>query len=259
VSDSFRDHFSAVAEGYAAYRPRYPDALFDYVAGLAPRRGLAWDCACGNGQATLGLAERFDRVIATDASAAQIAQAAPHPRVVYRVAPAESSGLEATSVDLVTVAQAMHWLDLDRFYAEVRRVLAADGVLAVWTYAKAHLDDPALDGVLQEFYHGTIGPFWPPGRELAETGYRTLPFPFDERTAPPFEMTADWTLAQLLGYVGTWSATGRYVTERGRDPRPDLEVALRLRWGPAGETHRLRWPVGLRVGRIGAADRTGGA
>jgi SAM-dependent methyltransferase len=259
VPPSFHDHFSAIAAGYAAYRPTYPDALFDYLAGVAPRRGLAWDCACGSGQATRSLAERFRRVIATDASAAQIAQTAPDPRVEYREAPADASGIAAASVDLITVAQAMHWLDLDRFYAEVRRVLAPDGLLAVWTYARARLDDASLDAALQEFYEGTVGPFWPPGRELAETGYRTLSFPFEELRPPLFEMACDWTLDQLLGYVGTWSATARYVAERGRDPRDDLRAALAPRWGAPRGARRVRWPLGVRIGRLGAADRGGGA
>lgn len=259
MPEAFRDYFSALAEGYAAYRPRYPAALFDYLAGLIPRRRVAWDCACGSGQATLGLAERFDRVIATDASADQIEHASAHPRVEYRVAPAESSGLDAASVDLITVAQAMHWLDLNRFYGEVRRVLVPGGVLAVWTYAKAHLDGSSIDGVLQEFYDGVVSRYWPVGRELAEAGYRTLPFPFMELPPPTFEMTADWTLDRLLGYVGTWSATARYVAAHGRDPRQDLRAALASRWGSVGSTRRVRWPLGVRVGRLRAADRGAGA
>src|SRR4051812_19118878 len=126
------DHFSRQAAGYSVYRPSYPDALFDFVAGLAPARRRAWDCATGNGQAAVGLARLFESVVATDASAAQIAHAHRHPRVAYRVAPAESSGLEAGTIDLVTVAQAAHWLDLDAFYEEVRRVLVPGGAIALW-------------------------------------------------------------------------------------------------------------------------------
>ncbi|OLC06038.1 MAG: hypothetical protein AUH46_00915 [Gemmatimonadetes bacterium 13_1_40CM_70_15] len=264
---AFRDHFSSVAAGYAAYRPRYPDALFTYLAGLPARRVLAWDCACGSGQATLGLAEHFARVIGTDASAAQLAQAVPHPRIEYRVALAERSGLSSASVDLVTVAQALHWIDPEKFYVEVRRVLApaGAGLLAAWRYPNARLENPGLDDVLQRFYRDTVGPYWPPGRELAETGYRTLPFPFDELTPPPpaFEMTAEWTLDELLGYVGTWSATARYVAARGLDPRGALRAALTPHWGPSDTRQRVRWPLGLRVGRLRPsqepADRAGGA
>jgi len=255
---AFRDHFSPVAAGYAAYRPRYPDALFRYLADLPTRRALAWDCGCGNGQATLGLAAHFDRVIGTDASAAQLAEAAPHPRVEYRVALADQSGLDPGTVDLVTVAQAMHWFDVERFYAEVRHVMAPEGngVLAVWAYPNAVLDDAALDDVLQRFYRDTVGPYWPPGRELAETGYRTLHFPFDEVTPPTFAMTAEWTLEELLGYVGTWSATTRFIADRGEDPRHALREGLTRIWGAPETRHRLRWPLALRVGRVTAPRRT---
>src|SRR5215470_15770711 len=139
----FKDHFSASAAGYATFRPKYPAELFDFVAALPERRRVAWDCATGNGQAALPLAERFDRVVATDASAEQIAHATPHPRVSYGVGLADESGLDGESVDLVTVAQALHWLALDRFFAEVRRVVVEGGVLAVWCYTR-----PVLEGEL---------------------------------------------------------------------------------------------------------------
>src|SRR5262249_32870016 len=130
----FPDHFSKVAADYSIFRPRYPEELFEYLASLAPRRTLAWDCAAGSGQATLGLATRFDAVIATDASAAQLAAAPRHPRIDSRVARAERSDLRSGSVDLAVVAQALHWLMLEPFYDEAHRVLTAGGVLAVWCY-----------------------------------------------------------------------------------------------------------------------------
>ncbi|HEY6066574.1 MAG TPA: class I SAM-dependent methyltransferase, partial [Thermoanaerobaculia bacterium] len=177
---SFPDHFSGVAGAYAEHRPRYPDRLFEWVAGLAPRRELAWDCATGNGQAALGLADHFERVIATDASPAQIAAAVPHPRVEYRVAPAESSGLAAESADVVTVGQALHWFDRPAFYAEVRRVLRPGGVLAAWTYGHCLLGDPSADAAMRRFYSETVGPCWPPERALVDEGYRSIELPFEE-------------------------------------------------------------------------------
>src|SRR5262252_3616974 len=134
TAQKFHDHFSAFASRYADFRPRYPAAIFDYLTTIVPRKSLVWDCACGNGQATVDLAERFDRVIATDASKEQIASATPHPNIEYRVAPAECSGLAAGSIGLVTVAQAIHWFDFERFYAEVNRVLIDNGLIAVWAY-----------------------------------------------------------------------------------------------------------------------------
>src|SRR6478752_7460037 len=130
----FHDHFSGVANRYADFRPHYPAALFDYLATLAPRNSVVWDCACGTGQATLDLAARFDKVIGTDASKEQIASALPHANAEYRVATAEQSGLPDKSVALVTVAQAVHWFDFNKFYAEVNRVLVRHGVIALGTY-----------------------------------------------------------------------------------------------------------------------------
>jgi SAM-dependent methyltransferase len=252
VSAGFADHFSAVADAYAAARPTYPPSLFDHLAAQAPSRAQAWDCAAGNGQATLPLAERFERVTATDASAAQLSKAPAHPRISYRVSSAQESGLPGRSVDLVTVAQALHWLDLAPFYQEVSRVLAPGGVLAVWCYGLQRLDDPEIDRLLEHFYADVVGPYWAPARALVETGYRTVPFPFEELPAPSFEMTHDWRLADLLAYIRTWSATAAYTAARGRDPVVPLGEALASHWGSA-ERRAVRWPLSLRLGRSGRA------
>ncbi len=248
MTADFSDHFSSVAEAYAAARPTYPAALFDYLAGLAPSHAHAWDCAAGNGQATLALAARFARVTATDASAAQLAQAPRHSGVAYREALAQESGLADASVDLVTVAQALHWIDLPRFYQEVARVLVADGVLAVWCYGLQRLDDEALDARLAHFYGSVVGPYWAPERKLVETGYRTVPFPFEELEAPAFEMAQEWLLPELLAYLRTWSATAAFVKAQGVDPVTALAAELEPIWGPTGRRRRVRWPLSLRIG-----------
>ena len=216
---------------------------------------MAWDSGTGSGQAAHGLARHFARVVATDASAAQIAHATPHPRIEYRVVAAERSGLADRSVALAAAAQALHWFDIPAFFAEVRRVLAPDGVIAVWCY---HLLEvaPALDAIIGRFYHDTVGPFWPQERRLVETGYRTVAFPFEELPVPAFTMEQPMTLAALGGYVRTWSATLRYVEARGRDPVDGLLEELKPHWGDPG-THRLvRWPLAVRTG---VAQRKGAA
>ncbi|HUR95786.1 MAG TPA: class I SAM-dependent methyltransferase [Gemmatimonadales bacterium] len=245
----FADHFSAVARSYAAARPTYPPALFDFLATLAPGRHHAWDCAAGSGQATLELAARFEAVTATDASAAQLQQAPPHPRVQYRVATAERSGLPDGSTDLVTVAQAVHWLDLDQFYAEVRRVLVPEGITAIWCYGLQRVGDRRIDSTLEHFYGDTLGPYWAPERRLVETGYRTLPFPFKELPTPVFDMALEWSLRELTDYLRTWSATERFRRERGHDPVDTLEGELASAWGAPGARRRVHWPLSLRVGR----------
>ena len=175
---SFKDHFSNQAADYARFRPRYPREMFEYLGTTAPGRKLAWDCATGNGQAAVELAEVFDRVIATDASEKQIANAQPHERVEYRVAPAEESSVESDSIDVIVVAQALHWFDLDRFYAEARRVLKPRGVLAASAYNLLRIE-PAIDAIVDRYYHEVVGPFWPPERKLVEN-FGDLPFPFHE-------------------------------------------------------------------------------
>ena len=248
VSDptQFKDHFSRLAAEYAQFRPHYPSALFDFVAQACKLRQRAWDCACGSGQATRDLAERFDSVIATDASAQQIAAAEPHPRVTYAVARAEQSGLESESVDLVAVAQSLHWFERDGFYREVARVLRAEGVLAVWSYATPRTNTTSIDRIVQRFHSDTVGPFWPLERRIVEDGYRTLEFPFLEMQAPSLSMHEQWTLPQFLGYLRSWSATGRYVDRNGDDPVVAVGAELEPLWGG---TRVVSWPLSVRIGR----------
>jgi SAM-dependent methyltransferase len=249
VSGGFSDYFSEQAATYAAARPRYPDALYERIAAVSPRRSLAWDCATGNGQAARDLAKFFTRVIATDASAEQIARATPVPNVDYRVALAEASGLFPGTCDLVTVAQALHWLDLERFYAEVRRVTPPDGIIAAWAYGSCGVT-PEMEPLLREFEHGTLGPCWPPNRRWVDEGYRTIPFPFAEIAMPSFELRVIWTLGQLGQYLRSWSAVGRYRQEHGQDPVTPFLERLQHHWGDPDRPREVTWPLSLRVGRI---------
>ncbi len=248
MGSSFKDHFSGHAALYSRYRPTYPAALFDFLANATPVRALAWDCATGGGQAAVALAEKFDRVIATDASVQQINEAKPHPKIEYRVAPAEAGGLESASVDLLTVAQALHWFDLGKFYSEAQRALKPGGVLAVWSYNLLSIT-PALDALVSHFYSETVGPFWPPERRLVEQGYGALPFPFGEIKAPCFAMQAEWSLADFAGYLGTWSSVWRYMDANGVDPVAALLPALQEKWGDPELSRRVSWPLELRAGR----------
>ena len=249
MKPAFHDHFSSVAGRYADFRPHYPAKLFDYLATLVPRDALVWDCAAGSGQATRGLAERFAHVIATDASPEQIAAAAPLPNAEFRVALAESPGLPDASAGLVTVAQALHWFDLPRFYAEVNRVLRPGGVLAVWAYGINRIEGGAVDAIVQDYYGNILGPYWPSSRQLVESGYRTLAFPFAEIAPPAFHMEARWSLERLLGYFSTWSATNRYIKATGENPLPALAAKLAAVWGEPSAARLVAWPLTLRVGR----------
>ena len=245
----FKDHFSGHAGQYTRYRPNYPQDLFRSLAALAPDLDCVWDCATGNGQAALGLAAHFARVEATDASAKQIAEAVAHPRVRYSVAPAEASGLPDRSVGLVCVAQAMHWFDLERFYAEARRVAEPEAVLAACTYESCSVS-PDVDRITGGLYSGVLGAYWPPERRHVELAYQDLAFPFTEIRMPAFHMQADWTLEHYLGYLRTWSAVQAYIKKNGEDPVQAIESDLEKAWHGPATTRTVRWPLNLRVGWI---------
>lgn len=245
----FKDHFSGVASGYAAHRPTYPAAVVDYLADQAARRDLAWDAGCGSGQLSTLLAARFDRVIATDPSAAQIAQARSHPRVLYRQSSAEASGLEGASADLAVAAQAAHWFDLPRYYAEVRRVVRPGGVIALLAYGVVHVERD-LTAIVDRFYWQTLAGFWPQERRIVEEGYRALPFPFPETRAPAFAMTATWSLPELLGYVRTWSAVQAIERASGGEAYAGFARALAGAWGDPDRRRDVRWDLAVRLGRV---------
>lgn len=247
---AFKDYFSAKAAKYAASRPGYPRALIDFLADVAPGHGQALDCGCGNGQLSTQLARRFKRVIAIDASAEQIANAVPHESVFYRVAPAEQSGLPAGSIDLVTAAQAAHWLDLNAFYAEVRRVARANAILALIAYDILQVEDAEANAVIQRFCYDTMRPYWPPERRHVDDGYRSLPFPFAEIEAPLFVMEATWGIEELLGYIETWSAVSTAERVAGREPVDRFRAELTRIWGPPATKRIIRWPLSQRVGRV---------
>lgn len=253
MAGAFKDHFSARAVEYALYRPTYPRALARHLATLAPQRSMALDCACGAGQLSTLLAEEFERVVAVDASPDQIRNARPCVGVEYRVARAEATDLANASVDLVTVAQAVHWFDLDAFYEEARRVLRPGGAIALITYGVIEADGE-VGRALTNFYVDVLGRFWPPERRHVETGYRLLPFPFDEDPAPDIAMTANWSREELLGYVDTWSAVRNAEAALGREPYEHFARELRTAWSDPEHRIEMRWPLGLRIGHISRTD-----
>lgn len=247
----FKDHFSHGSQAYAQRRPRYPRALVDFLADSSPSVGLAWDVGCGSGQLSTLLPERFERVVATDASAQQLEHAEAHPKVEYRQAPAEASGLSSRCVDLVTVAQAAHWFDLPRFYAEVRRVACVpETVLALITYS-FHSVAPAVDEVVGRFALGTLADWWPKERVLVDSGYSTLDFPFERLAVPPLELVADWDVDAVLGYIRTWSAVGKFVQAGHGAQVAAFEQEARAAWGDIGP-RRVTWPLTVVAGRVGA-------
>ena len=245
------DHFTSVAANYAEYRPDYPPEVFEFIASLAPSRRVAWDCGTGSGQAAIELARRFESVIATDLSQAQIDHAQRHPRIAYRVAPAEASGLSDRSAELVNVSQALHWFDLHKFYDEVRRVLVPGGAFTVTAYGDLWLEDKRIDPFVQHYNFETVGPYWPAGRAIVTNLYRDLELPFPKIKTPEFKLQKQWSLDELLGYMRSWSATALYVLAKGADPAVELERAIAPLWGDRAATRVVRWPFAVGAARMG--------
>jgi SAM-dependent methyltransferase len=248
----FKDHFSANAEKYGKYRPDYPAELFEFLSSITPGRDLAWDCATGSGQAAHGLVKYFHKVIATDASERQIEHAIHHEKILYQIAPAHKTNIQAKSIDLITVAQALHWFEFDRFYKEAERVLKQDGIIAVWTYNLLTIS-PEIDKIIKFFYFNIVGEFWPPERKCVENGYENIPFPFHRLPSPSFRMSAKWTVEQLTGYLATWSAVRRYRDAKGRNPVESIEKELTRLWDDRSGVMNVYWPLSVVIGKKKAA------
>jgi len=244
-----RNWFDQGGQDYARFRPEYPPALAAFLASTAPDRRLAVDVGCGNGQLTRLLAAHFDQVVGLDPSSDQIANATPHERIDYRVAPAEQLPLDAAGASLITAAQAAHWFDLPAFYREVRRIGRPGTVLALVSYGVLALE-PDLDARFQTFYWDEIGPYWPPERKLVDSGYATVDFPFEELAAPALEIRVEWRLAEFLGYLQTWSAT-RSAREAGQAALLTAFAGeLAAGWGDAERRRVVCWPIAMRIGRL---------
>jgi len=241
--------FSRVAAEYAASRPLYPPELFEWLASSVARRHAAWDAATGNGQAAVGLARHFAHVVATDLSPGQVGHGMRHPRIEYRVAPAEASGLAPGSVDLVTVAAAIHWFDLPRFYEEVRRVIHPGGVLAAWTYHVAYVGPP-LGTVLRPFYEDVVRPHFAAGARMVDARYEGLSLPGEPLKPPPFSVSTRWNADQVLRFVRTWSGVQSYMAAAKKDPVVEIEGAVREALGGGNSAAELSWPLYIRAARL---------
>ncbi|HEX2900085.1 MAG TPA: class I SAM-dependent methyltransferase [Bacteroidia bacterium] len=244
-----KDLFSADSRGYAAFRPGYPAALLDFVLANTPGRERAWDCGTGNGQLAAELVRYFDRVDGTDISASQLAEAPRIPSLHFSQQPAEKTDLPDGSIDLVTVAQAIHWFDFERFYEEVDRVAAFEARIAVIGYPLFSVNE-AVDAVISHFYDKTIHEFWDPERRYLDEEYRTIPFPFEEIPSPKFQSTYEWDFDHLIGYLNTWSAVKNCIRQQGTNPLALIVHDLQSAWG-AQEKHAVTFPMLLRLGKIG--------
>jgi SAM-dependent methyltransferase len=245
---NIKDNFSGHAQSYAKFRPSYPDDLYEFIFSQVKNFQSVWDCGTGNGQVALKLAEKFDKVYATDISGEQLKNAIQKNNISYIQTRAEQTKFSENSIDLITVAQAIHWFDFNAFYEEVRRVAVPNAIIAVWGYCLLKIS-PEIDELILEFYNGTIGKYWDSERSLVDQGYRTIPFPFKEVKAPSFEITVNWNCDQLFGYLNTWSSVQKYIKENKSNPVDLLENRIRPLW-KATELKRIAFPLFTRIGSI---------
>jgi SAM-dependent methyltransferase len=239
-----KDLFSSHSKDYSQYRPGYPAELYNFLRKLCREKGRAWDCGTGNGQVAGELAAFFEQVYATDISINQLSQAVQKPNIHYTKQAAENTIFPDAHFDLVTVGQAVHWFDFEKFNSEVKRVLKKDAVIAIFGYALFR-SNVETDEIIRHFYNDIIGPFWAPERRFLEEKYRTIPFPFKEIEAPKIEMKQNWSFERLIGYLNTWSAVKAYQKEHKKNPVELVKEELQKSFGEVGE---VNFPILLRVG-----------
>lgn len=247
---TLKNWFNQGGRAYARFRPEYPAVLARFLAETAPDCDRAVDVGCGNGQLTVQLAHHFNDVVGLDPSADQIANAIAHSRIRYICAPAESIPLPDHCADLITVAQAVHWFDLPRFYDEVRRISRQNAVVALVSYGVLRLESAELNERFNRFYWQEIGPYWSPQRKLVDTGYADLPFPFTELLAPEFSIGHAWKLGDFLGYISTWSAAQRLIEAGREDILETFFADLSRLWGPDEHKRPVTWFINMRLGRV---------
>jgi len=246
---AFKDYFSSQSFQYSVNRPKYPEKLFRYLIGECRERKLAWDAGTGNGQAANELSRFFEKVYATDASSSQILNAVTKSNITYAVANEQAPILKRRSVNLITVAQSLHWFDIEVFYAEADRVLKRYGLVACWSYNLFRIDRE-VDREIDNLYGGILKRYWAPERRLVETGYRTLSFPFRELRAPRFEIKATWNFEKMLSFLSSWSAVANYKKREGYDPISQKKDCLKSAWGDPEKIKEVKWPISIRVGHV---------
>lgn len=247
---NFKDHFSKQSADYAKFRPRYPQDLYDFVLSHVQTKNIAWDVATGNGQVALVLAEHFNKVIATDASENQIKHATQHPKVNYIVSAAENSGLPNGVCDLITVGQALHWFDFEKFFEEVKRVAKPGCFFAAWGY-RIHSISPEIDVLTKKFDEELVGPYWPKERMYVDAHYENISFPFKPIETPPFTLKWKWNMYELLGYLSTWSSTQLYMKAKQHNPLELIEKDLLTAWGNPETEREILWAIYFKAGYVG--------
>lgn len=242
-----KDNFSKQADVYAKYRPSYPGKLFDFIINHVKQKNIAWDCATGNGQSAKELSPHFQKVYATDISQKQIGNAYQANNIIYSIQPAEQTNFEDGSMDLVTVAQALHWFNFEKFYNEVKRITKPGSWLSVWMYSLLRIS-PAIDNIIEKYHFETMKDYWDNERKYVDSNYATVPFPFEEIKTPVFSSEYDWTIEELEGYLNTWSALQKYISTHDYNPVPELVNTIKPHW--KGQKMRIIFPIHMRMAPV---------
>jgi ubiquinone/menaquinone biosynthesis C-methylase UbiE len=243
-----KDNFSGQAGVYARYRPTYPQELYDFILNRIEKRNTAWDCGTGNGQTAKELARYFENVFATDISEKQIQHAHGAENIFYSVQPAEQTNFADNTFDLVTVSQALHWFDVNKFYTEAKRVAKPGAWVAAWMYSLANIS-PEIDELINvKHYRKTLRGYWDYERRYVDENYMTLPFPFKEIQCPVFEIKAEWTLEELKGYLNSWSALQKFIIANHFNPVDGLAEQIKPFWHR--EKMEILFPVHMKMGKI---------
>ena len=243
-----KDNFSSQSDKYVKYRPTYPLDFFEYLNSIVANKQNAWDCGTGNGQVAYELAKTFDNVFATDISRTQIDNALREANITYSLQPAERTNFDDEQFDLIIIAQAIHWFDFERFYAEVRRTARENALICVVGYGRIKISEE-IDRAIANFYENVIGTYWDKERRYIDEDYKTIPFPFKEIRTPGFVNILNWTLEHLIGYLNTWSAVKHFINKNRHNPIDDLQSELEQHW-EKGQTKKVHFPLLLRVGQI---------
>ena len=245
---TFIDNFSKQADSYQKFRPSYPSELFEFLSSLTSEHQLSWDCGTGNGQSANSLTNYYEKIFATDPSAQQIDNAKLHKQITYKAETAENTSLENKTVDLITVAQAVHWFEFDNFYSEVKRVLKQNGIIAVWAYGLPTINN-SVDEIIKHFHDNIVGEFWQAQNRLIEKEYKTIPFPFEQISTPNFYIKKELTFFDILGLLKSWSATQKYIDKHHQNPIDLIENELLEIWGEKEIEKSATWKLILMVGR----------
>lgn len=248
VEMNYMKHFNQQAGKYLRFRPDYPATLYDYLVNLVNAHHCVWDCGTGSGQAALALSKHFDQVIASDINQAPLDAAPKLAKIHYICCPAEKTPIADKSVDLITVAQALHWFNFDLFYKEVRRVSKDSAFIAAWCYSVGKFNF-AVDKVISKLYEEVLGDdYWPAQRRYIDQEYRRIPFPFNKIETPAFSIEKELNLQELVGYLYTWSAVKEYELRNKINPINFVAQEIESVWGEPQRRHKIVWPLHLLVG-----------